>query len=99
MTGEGLRVLDPPSPPSQSHLETHDEHATLRYKGPPGCQGSSYGPCKEADTRPHAPRLRPHACSARPDPECRVAPAGLERVLLSAGFPSGALTESWAWTG
>lgn len=97
MTGEGLWVLDPPSPPSQSHLETNDGHITLEIKRAlrtPRVKLWSVPGGRH--TRPHAPRLHPHACSARLDPESRVAVAGLERVLLSTGFPSGALTEFWA---
>lgn len=32
VTGEGLWVLDPPSPPSQPHLETNDGRVTLEIK-------------------------------------------------------------------
>ena len=98
MTGEGLWVLDPPSPPSQSHLETHDGHVTLRYKGPSGCQGSSYSPCKEADNKAtHS--VTPSVCllrEARPRGQSSSSRAGAGAA--EHRFPSGALTESWAWT-
>ena len=97
VTGEGLRVLDPPSPPSQPHLETNYGHITLEIKRAlrtPRVKLWSVPGGRH--TRPNAPRLCLLACSARPDPESRVAVAGLEQVLLSTGFPSGALTEFWA---